>query len=75
MQRAKDERKLLNKSFNETIDALVRNYDRIDPINSSPNKQRIYTKKKKKTKKHNHKTQQQTQIKHYFPWSGGPGWL
>ena len=72
MQRAKDERKLLNKSFNETIDALVRNYDRIDPINSSPNKQRIYTKKKKKTKKHNHKTQQQTQIKHYFPWSGGP---
>ena len=41
MQRAKDERKLLNKSFNETIDALVRNYDRIDPINSSPYKQRI----------------------------------
>ena len=82
MQRANNERKLLDKNFNATIDALVRNYDRLDPINCSPNKNRIYKKKKQTsanenattatTKYNNNNNAPQTKIKHYFPWGGSP---
>ena len=63
MQLAKDERRLKDRNFKATLDSLVKDYDRIDPINASPNKRRIRRKKRNRQA-----AGRQPNIRHYFPW-------
>ena len=70
MQLAKDERRLKDKSFKATLDSLVKDYDRLDPINASPNKRRIRRKKKNRQS-----GRREANIRHYFPWGSDSGEL